>query len=247
MAGRWSQIALELACEEGLTSHNSTEKSFKVVKAPVQRDPNPSDLQLIPPRPPVCFKDILSHLKSPVVTCLVRDRTDFWRVLILPVVPDRLDSRTDVLIEQQSAPSACRPNALFPSTDLPIVILASPPRKKSAVPLEPAPNVPLVLDPTIGLPLFNTLPASYLEFVGFRVVCWGGQEVVDVESVNPRRGELEIIVGNGRSEFLGIEWSEVGSPKSALTEDLGWRFVGREIWVRCEMERSGVISRRSWR
>jgi len=137
---------------------------------------------LPPARGPKLVKMLLSNLKCPVMTRLVHHWADFGSVLILAIIENFADTKLHVLLQQRSAPSSGLPDALFPPTDLPLVIIAPSPLVEARVPLEPAANIIFMADPSTGFPFFDALATGHFVFVYIGIIIRIRQECRDIQA-----------------------------------------------------------------
>lgn len=130
---------------------------------------------------------VLPYFKSPVQTGLAYDWTDLWLLVVFVVIIflDSPHARTTILFEKGPLESPRLAHTFPPATDLPFVVITSPPLEESAVPLKPPSYIVLMADPASRLPLFDTLPTSSMKFVDLRVVLWVRQILLQVQPLDP--------------------------------------------------------------
>lgn len=138
---------------------------------------------LLPPaRGPKLVKVLLSHLKCPMMTCLMHHWADFRGVLILTIIENLANTKLHVLFQQHSSPSTGFTDAFSPSTHLPLVIIAPSSLEEARVPLKPAANIIFMAYPTIGFPFFDALATSHFVFVYIGIILWICQECFDIQA-----------------------------------------------------------------
>ena len=190
------------------------------------------------PRPPKLIQHILPHLKRPMMTRLVHDRTNLPLLLFVPIIKHLPHPTGHILLQQHPPPSPCGPHAAHPPPDLAVVVLAPPTLEETTVPLEPAADVELVVDPAGGFPFFDRLSAGDGVFVYRGIVGWGVDVSRDVDVGEPVGGQFEVVVLDGEVEGAAVEGAPVGAAEGAFLDDLFGGFVGLEMGVGGEVEGS---------
>lgn len=161
---------------------------------------------------------MLLNLVSPMMTSLMHNRANLPTLLILPIIKNVPNPHSHILLQQHPPPPSCLTHTFPPSRDLPLIIVASSPLEKPAVPLEPPADIVLVRYPAGGFPFFDRLAAGDFVFVYVRVVRWICEEGGDGEAGQPFGWELGPVVLDEDSETAGFYGPPVGAAEGAFVD-----------------------------